>query len=87
MKYPIDVLPDYAPEVSILAPQEKTRDVRLDETVAIEVDARDPDFALSEVRLHGEVAGKARPRPAAAGSKHTEAVSPAGCCSRPSSTA
>ena len=35
------------------------REVRLDETVAIEVDAIDPDFALCEVRLHGEVAGRA----------------------------
>ena len=59
VKYPIDVLPDYAPEVSILAPKEKVRDVRLDETVAIEVEARDPDFALSEVRLKGDAAGRA----------------------------
>ncbi len=58
VKYPIDVLPDLPPEVAILAPAEKVRDVRLDETVAIEVEARDPDFALSEVRLQGEVAGR-----------------------------
>ncbi len=58
VKFPIDVLPDYAPEVALLAPAERIRDVRLDETVAIEVDARDPDFALAEVRLHGEVAGR-----------------------------
>ena len=32
--------------------------MRLDETVAIEVEARDPDFALAEVRLHGEAAGR-----------------------------
>ncbi len=32
--------------------------MRLDETVAIEVEARDPDFALSTVRLHGEAAGR-----------------------------
>jgi hypothetical protein len=56
--YPIDVLPDYAPEVSILAPKEKVRDVRLDETVLIEVEARDPDFELSEVRLKGDAAGR-----------------------------
>jgi hypothetical protein len=57
VKYPIDVLPDYAPEASIVAPAEKTRDIRLDETVPIAVDARDPDFALSEVRLKGDAAG------------------------------
>ena len=33
--------------------------MRLDETVAIEVEARDPDFALSGVRLRGEAAGRA----------------------------
>jgi hypothetical protein len=58
VKYPIDVLPDLPPETAILAPAEKVRDVRLDETVAIEVEARDPDFALAEVRLQGEAAGR-----------------------------
>jgi hypothetical protein len=57
VKYPIDVLPDYPPEVSIHSPAEKARDVRLDETVAIEVESRDPDFALADVQLHGEAAG------------------------------
>ena len=42
----------------MLLPKEKSIDVRLDETVAIEVEARDPDFALSAVRLRGEVAGR-----------------------------
>src|SRR5262249_52308358 len=32
--------------------------VRLDETVALEVDAIDNDFALGGVRIHGESAGK-----------------------------
>ena len=58
VKYPIDVLPDQSPEASILAPAEKVREVRLDETVAIAVEARDPDFALSEVRLKGDVGGR-----------------------------
>jgi hypothetical protein len=58
VKYPIDVLRDYAPEAAILTPAEKTRDVRLDETVTIAVDARDPDFALSEVRLKGDAGGR-----------------------------
>jgi hypothetical protein len=59
VKFRIDVLRDYSPEVAILSPAEKVRDVRLDETVALEVEARDPDFALADVRLHGEVAGQA----------------------------
>lgn len=58
VKFPIDVVPDLAPEAAILAPAEKSRDVRLDETVAIEVEARDPDFALAAVRLQGEAAGR-----------------------------
>lgn len=58
VKYPIDVVPDFRPEAAILAPKEKTRDVRLDETVAIEIEARDPDFALADVRLTGESAGR-----------------------------
>jgi hypothetical protein len=58
VKYPIEVLRDYDPEVSLVAPREKILDVRLDETVTIEVDARDPDFALSEVRLRGQAAGR-----------------------------
>ncbi len=55
VKHSIDVVPDYAPEAAIVAPQEKSLDVRLDETVAIEVEASDPDFALADVRLHGNV--------------------------------
>ncbi|MEX0614241.1 MAG: hypothetical protein WD738_18010 [Pirellulales bacterium] len=59
VKYAIQVEPDLGPEASILQPEEKERQVRLDETLAIEVEARDPDFALLEVRLRGEVAGRA----------------------------
>jgi hypothetical protein len=59
VKYPITVEPDLMPEAAILAPQEKLLDVELNETVTIEVEARDPDFALSAVRLRGEVAGRA----------------------------
>ena len=47
-----------APPGELLAPPEKTRDLRLDETVEIEVEARDPDFGLAEVRLRGDVAGR-----------------------------
>lgn len=58
VKFPIEVVPDVQPEAAILAPKEKTRDVRLDETVEIYVEARDPDFALAEVRVWGEAAGR-----------------------------
>jgi hypothetical protein len=58
VKHSIGVDPDYAPEASIEAPREDVLDVRLDETVAIEVEARDPDFAIADVRLHGEVSGR-----------------------------
>lgn len=58
VKYTIDVEPDYAPEAAITAPREKTVDVRLDETVTIEVTATDPDFALADARIRGQVAGR-----------------------------
>jgi hypothetical protein len=58
VKHPIVVDPDLQPEATILVPQEKSLDVRLNDSVAIEVEARDPDFALAEVRLLGEVAGR-----------------------------
>ena len=58
VKHPIVVDPDLAPEVAIRLPQEKTLDVRLNDTIAIEAEAGDPDFALADVRLHGEVAGQ-----------------------------
>lgn len=58
VKFSIDVVPDQAPEIAVVAPQERARDVRLDESVAIDVEARDPDFALGGVRLRGEVAGR-----------------------------
>jgi hypothetical protein len=57
-KYSIQVEPDVGPEANIRLPEEREVQIRLDETVAIEVDAIDPDFALSEVRLHGQVAGR-----------------------------
>ena len=58
VQHPIDVLPDHQPEVELLAPQEKMLDVRLNDTVAIEVEARDPDFALRDVRVQGEASGR-----------------------------
>jgi hypothetical protein len=55
VKHSIDVRPDYAPEATIVLPRDKMLDVRLNETVAIEVEARDPDFALADVRLRGRL--------------------------------
>ena len=59
VKHPIVVDPDIAPEVAVLLPKEKAVDVRLNDTVAIEIEAADPDFGLAEVRLRGEAAGRA----------------------------
>ncbi|MCC6491966.1 MAG: hypothetical protein IT424_02975 [Pirellulales bacterium] len=53
--YRIEVTPDYAPEVSITTQDEAERTVKADETLVIGVEARDPDFALSQVELAGRV--------------------------------
>jgi len=57
-KYQIDVTPDYAPEIRLLAPEEEVVEVMLDERVTIEVEARDPDFALRSVAILGKVGGE-----------------------------
>lgn len=57
-KHRIEVYPDYPPEVELTLPEEQERDVRLNETVVIRGVARDPDFALSELRLFGECGGE-----------------------------
>ncbi|MCG8448610.1 MAG: hypothetical protein MI725_03395 [Pirellulales bacterium] len=57
-KYQIDVIPDYAPEIALLLPEEALLDVKLDERVSFELEARDPDFAVRDVTLFGEVAGR-----------------------------
>lgn len=61
-QHSIEVLADQSPEVELLAPRpdprNAVRDVRLNETVTIELEARDPDFALSEVMVLGEVDGR-----------------------------
>jgi hypothetical protein len=54
-QYNIEVLPDYAPEVQITKPDEPQVTVRVDDTVSIAVEARDPDFAVADVRLVGRV--------------------------------
>jgi len=57
-KYQIDVTPDYSPEIRLLMPEEEVVDVLIDEQVTIEVEARDPDFAVRQVAILGEVAGE-----------------------------
>lgn len=58
VKHEIIVERDLDPEASILQPKEKSIDLRLDETVRIEAEARDPDYALSAMQLKGEVDGR-----------------------------
>src|SRR4051812_34534310 len=55
VKHSIGVERDQDPEAAILLPKEKEISARLDETVNIEIEARDPDFALSGVKLRGQV--------------------------------
>ncbi len=57
-QYQIDVIPDYAPEIQLLLPAESIREVTLQEEIEFQLEARDPDFAVQEVSLRGEVAGK-----------------------------
>lgn len=58
--YRIETLADLKPEVRIIAPEQEQRVVGLDERVEFRVSASDPDFALSRVRLTGEVQGRSR---------------------------
>jgi len=57
-KYEIEVTPDYAPEIQLRFPEEEVIDVAVDEQVTIEVEAHDPDFAVRDVVLLGEVEGQ-----------------------------
>ncbi len=56
--YQIEVTPDYSPEIRLLSPEEEIVEVGVDDQVTIEVEARDPDFALRNVAILGEVAGQ-----------------------------
>lgn len=49
--YPIRVLTDLAPEVSIVVPVESPKDIPVDAQQLIEVHALDPDYGLTEVAL------------------------------------
>ncbi|MCO6046148.1 hypothetical protein NG895_19790 [Aeoliella sp. ICT_H6.2] len=50
-QHTLEILPDYPPEVEVLQPEQRTRDVQVNETVSIAVEGRDPDFALRTVML------------------------------------
>ncbi len=57
-QYRVEVLADLPPEAAILLPEESVIEVAVDRRVRIEVEARDPDFALKGVRLIGEKQGR-----------------------------
>jgi hypothetical protein len=57
-QYTIDVTPDYAPEVRLTKPEEPEVTVRVGDTVQLGAEARDPDYALSQVRVMGRVGEK-----------------------------
>lgn len=63
-QYSIDVTPDYAPEIELRAPVNEDGqlverlDVPMDVPFTVEVEARDPDFALANVVVLGEVVGE-----------------------------
>lgn len=54
-QYRVEVIADLAPEATILAPDDESLDVALNQRVTIRGDARDPDFALQRLTLVGEV--------------------------------
>ncbi|MBC8353530.1 MAG: hypothetical protein H8E66_16145 [Planctomycetes bacterium] len=53
----IEVLPDLAPEVSILTPRQEVTEVPQDGSQMIEVRAVDPDFGIASVRLQLVIGG------------------------------
>lgn len=54
----IEVIADLPPEAAVLSPEAVEIEVSVDRPVRLEVEARDPDFALSRVRLVGERGGR-----------------------------
>jgi hypothetical protein len=50
--YPIKVTPDLAPEIKILAPRDTQIEIAEDATLAIDFEANDLDFEISEVRFN-----------------------------------
>ncbi len=75
-KFQIEVTPDYNPEIRLLAPADEDGkpveqlDVALDQRFTISVEARDPDFALQNVTLLGNLAGKSTVQHELLGQEH-----------------
>ena len=57
VRYQIDVIRDLPPLVEILNPRRREIELPVNQRLMIEVRALDPDFALSDVRLHGAAGG------------------------------
>ncbi|MEO0530391.1 MAG: hypothetical protein AAF266_07400 [Planctomycetota bacterium] len=57
-QYRIEVIADLPPETEIRQPEETVIDLAVNERVRIVGEARDPDFALSGVKLIGEANGR-----------------------------
>ena len=53
VRYSIDVLPDLSPEIEILSPEPIESEVALDGRLEFELRAIDPDYALSQITIHG----------------------------------
>ncbi len=69
--YQIDVQPDYAPEIQLLLPEEPVLEVPLNQEVNFEIEARDPDFTLSQVMLIGKLGGEPKVQEALLQRSHT----------------
>jgi hypothetical protein len=55
VQYRIDVIPDIAPEIKFLAPEKEETTVPANGRLTLEIRSLDPDYALSEVKLLGEM--------------------------------
>ena len=57
-RHAIEVIPDLAPDVEILAPLSRDTELPEDRTLVVEVRALDPDFEVQQIRLLAVNAGK-----------------------------
>ena len=57
-RHSIEVIPDLAPDVEILAPLSRDTELPEDRTLVVEIRALDPDFEVQQIRLLGATAGK-----------------------------
>ena len=58
INYAIDVIPDFAPEVELLEPQQRETHLPVNDTRPLRIRALDPDFQLTSVKLHVVAAGR-----------------------------